>query len=503
MGTSAKLSGTFALRAHPHLYEINTWVWLEHLSQRLERKVTLGSIPDAEWNELRRLGFDLIWLMGVWERSPKSRRIFQTDPAMFPQFDQALPGWNWSQIVGSPYAVKSYSPDPHIGSWAEIDRVREKLHERKMGLVLDFVPDHTALDHPWVCAHPEYYVQGSQEDFRRDPNAFYLLQPRDGDFTAIARGKDPYFPPWKDSAQLNHFSSAMRAALLKDLALVQSHCDGLRCDMAMLILNDIFLKNWSHLLKGQSSPPRDFWTDAFQAMPDCVWLGDVYWGLEKRLQDMGFQFTYDKSLYDLLRDNRPQDFRAHLSADFYYLSRLGHFLENHDEARSAAVFGAERREAVGTLQATLPGLRFYHQGQLEGRKIHIPIALGAAAEEPVDLHTSAFYEKVLRLSNEPVYHAGEWKLVEVQPAGDSSFGNMIAHRWRLGKISKLIVVNLSGATAQGHIHLGDEISASNRYIFTDELHDVEYPRDGKYISSPGLFVRLGPFAAQWFKISLA
>ena len=501
MEAATKRGGTIAWRTHPHLYEINAWIWLEHLSQRLERKVTLGTVPDTEWDELQRLGFDLIWLMGVWERSPEARRIFQTDPAMFPQYDQALPGWTWNQVVGSPYAVRNYSPDPHIGSWAEIDLVREKLHQRKMALILDFVPNHTALDHPWVCAHPEYYIRGSQEDFRRAPDAFYLAQTRDGDLTAIARAKDPYFPPWKDTAQLNYFSPTLRTALLKEIALIQTHCDGVRCDMAMLILNDIFLGNWSRLLKGDFPPAQEFWTEAFNAAPGGLWLGEVYWGLERRLQEMGFQFTYDKSLYDMLRDNRAQDVRSHLSADLSYLSRMGHFLENHDEARSAAVFGAERLEAVGTLQATLPGLRFYHQGQLKGNRIHIPIALAAAAEEPVDPHTNAFYQRVLRLSNEPVYHAGEWKLLDAQPAGDASSDNLIAYRWRLGKIAKLVVVNLSGATAQGRIQLGDEISASERYIFADELHDVEYPRDGKYVASQGLYVRLDPFGAQWFNIS--
>jgi hypothetical protein len=501
MGTAAKHGGASAFRSHPHLYEINTWVWLEHLSQRLERNVTLGSVPDTEWDELQRLGFDLIWLMGVWERSPEARRIFQTDTALFSQYNQALPGWKWSQIVGSPYAVKTYHPDLQIGTWAEIDLVREKLHKRKMGLILDFVPNHTALDHPWVCTNPEYYVQASQEDFRRDPDAFYLARTHDGDFAAIARAKDPYFPPWKDSAQLNYFSPAMRAALLKEVALIRRHCDGVRCDMAMLVLNDIFFKNWSHLLADHSPPAQEFWTEVFNALRGGLWLGEVYWGMEKHLQEMGFQFTYDKSLYDMLRDNRAQDVRSHLSADFTYLSRMGHFLENHDEARSAAVFGAERLEAVGTLQATLPGLRFYHQGQLEGNRIHIPIALGAAAEEPVDPQINAFYQRVMRLSNEPVYHAGEWKLLDVQPAGDASSDNLIAYRWCLGKLAKLVVVNLSAATAEGRIQLGDEISASERYIFADELHDVEYPRDGEYVSSLGLFVRLDPFGAQWFNIS--
>ncbi len=152
----------FALRPHPHLYEINTWAWLEKMSARAGRLIKLGDIPDGEWDALAHLGFNAIWLMGVWRRSPESRRIALADPSNTPQYDRALPGWKPEDVVGSPYAVAEYVPDPRIGTWDELDSVREKLHARGMALFLDFVGNHTALDHPWTRTHPEFYVQGAQ-----------------------------------------------------------------------------------------------------------------------------------------------------------------------------------------------------------------------------------------------------------------------------------------------------------------------------------------------------
>lgn len=492
---------TFPCRRHPHLYEINTWVWLEQLSQRHLRHITLREVPDEEWDQLGRLGFDVIWLMGVWQRSPQSARIFQSDSSLSAQYDQALPGWKSDQVVGSPYAVAHYRPDPRIGTWEDLDAVRKKLHARNMALILDFVPNHTALDHPWTRTHPEYYVRGTDEDFRREPAAFFTVEASDGTRNFIARGRDPYFPPWQDVAQLNFFQPAMRAALLGQLLGMARHCDGVRCDMAMLILNEVFSRTWGRFVTGLQPPGEEFWTPAVAAIPGFLWLGEVYWGMERRLQELGFTFTYDKVLYDLLRGEKPQEIRAHLSADLPYQNRLARFLENHDEARSAAVFRVERLEATATIFSTLPGMRFYHQGQLEGRRIHLPICLGNAAEEQINLQISACYAEILRLTNQDVFHAGEWRLLDVKPAGDASFQNLIAYQWRSANAWKVVVVNYSRSVAQGHIAIGDQVPPVGQFIFTDELNDARYPWNCADLTRAGLYVRLDAFRAHLFDVS--
>jgi hypothetical protein len=131
MAPALEPSRQFDLRAHPNLYEINTWAWLEQLSARAGREINLASVPDSEWDSFAQLGFDIVWLMGVWQRSPESRRIALADPRNVGAYARALPGWTPADVVGSPYAVKQYVPDPRIGTWDDLDRAREKLREQE------------------------------------------------------------------------------------------------------------------------------------------------------------------------------------------------------------------------------------------------------------------------------------------------------------------------------------------------------------------------------------
>ena len=497
--SSARKSSAFVYRAHPHLYEINTWAWLEELSANLGRKIGLRDVPDSEWDSIASFGFDFVWLMGVWERSPVGRRFFQTDAASFTGFDAALPGWKLSQIVGSPYSVHRYQPDPRIGSWADLDFVRKKLRARNIGLILDFVANHTAPDHPWTTSHPEYYVRGTQDDFRKNPPEFYLVE-TETEPDLLAYGRDPYFPPWRDVVQLNYFEPAARSALIAALRTIARHCDGVRCDMAMLVLNDIFARTWAPFLAGRKTPSREFWSEAIDAVPEFVWLAEVYWNCEAPCQALGFQFTYDKGLYDALRDGNIDEVHSRLSADLAVQTRAARFFENHDEARSATVFGSAKREAFATLIATLPGMRFYHHGQLDGRKIHLPIPLAVAAPETPDVETRAFYERILKLSNESVFHSGQWQLLETQSAGDDTFRNLVAYQWLAKNAWKVVIVNLSGASSQARVRFPAGISASQQYTFLDQLHDVPYPRAGDEIAHSGLFIRLDPYRAHLFDI---
>jgi hypothetical protein len=490
------------LRSHPHLYEINTWAWLEELSVRAGRQITLSEVPEVEWNRLAGLGFDVIWLMGMWERSPESRREFRADAASFASFQQALPGATMDDVVGSPYSIRRYQPDARIGDWAALDATRDKFHARGLRLMLDFVPNHVALDHPWVREEPEYFIHSSADDFARDPSAYYRAETYSGT-RYIARARDPYFPPWRDVAQLNHFNPAMRAALIANLVEVAKHCDGFRCDMAMLVLNDIFARTWASHLGGAAQPATEFWRDVRVALPQKILMAEAYWGTEGRLLDLGFDFTYDKTLLDAMRGGNAASVRDKISGDFAYQSHMARCLENHDEARSAAVFPAGPLHAAATLVATLPGLRFYQQGQFEGRRIQLPVALSHAAAEPADLALEAFYRQLLQISNEMVFHSGSWRRLDAEDLGDGAAANLIAYDWQTESSWKLIVVNFGAATAQGHIHLGDRIVAGRGYRFNDQLNQVVYLRDGNDLRSNGLYVRLEGFNAHLFEIGSA
>lgn len=487
------------MRTNPHLYEINTWAWLEELSAHLGHEVKLADVPDQEWDALEERGFDIVWLMGIYQRSVEGLPLALA-PELTQAYSRAVPNWRMEDVVGSPYSIPAYEPDPRIGTWRDVDSIREKLRARGMDLFLDFVGNHTALDHPWSRKNPEFYVQGTQQDFERDPNSFYRVVARGGTFF-LARGRDPYFPPWRDTLQLNHFHPGMREAHLGELATIAKHCDGVRCDMAMLQLNDIFGKLWSRFLPaGMTAPATEFWTEAKNALPNLTLLAEAYWGTEQRLLDLAFSFVYDKDLYDAVRDLNLGAIRWRLGLPALAQGRFARFMENHDEPRCAVTFGGARLQALGTLMSTVPGMRFYHEGELEGWKIQLPVQLRRAVPEEPDPAVVAFFGKILHVTNEDVFHQGTWSLLPVNEVGDGTSGNLIAYEWRLGTAWKVIVVNLSGGASHGRMPLSDRVIPWKQYMFDDQLNGVQYQRGGHELRDPGLFVQRDAFGAHLFDV---
>ena len=595
----------FSSCRNPHLYEIPILIWLNDIAQRFSRPVTLGTIPENVWDELAAYqrgpeqsrgarGWDFVWLMGVWERSSASAVQMLADPAARKSFDEGLPGWQPEQVAGSPYAVHRYEPDSRVGTWADLDRARAALNKRGIGLMLDFVGNHVALDHSWMREHPEYFIQGGEADLQRDPAGYFAVETAAGPRAILARGRDPYFPPWPDAAQLDYFSEDLRAAQLAQLVKIAAHCDGLRCDMAMLCLNDVFARTWASHLAGRQPPAQEFWTQVMRAVPGIVWLAEVYWGLESRLLDLGFQFAYDKPLYDLLRaanaasstndPGRASDIAARLRAPEEARGRMAHFLENHDEARAASVFGepsfrsadsgdssapnveitstvaaesnsVKHLAAAAVLVATLPGMRFFHYGQLQGRHIHLPIGLTAQmpdTPQTCNAAIRAFYRKLLTVTAASAFQSGAFQRLDVTTTGDASFASLSAYQWakplecgglpprsaeelprsaeapprnaeesprfveapppaadeRMTADWWVIVANPGGVTAQGRVHFpdgvapsaGPQIDAGKRYVFADELNGPSYLRDGAEIVTEGLYVRLDAFQAHVFHV---
>ena len=489
-------------RAHPHLYQINTWPWLDALSAASGHTIRLADVPDAEWDRLSELGFDCVYLLGIWKRSIAGRRMFRTDPAAFERFDHALPGWTVASVVGSPFSIEGYEPDPRIGSWSDIDRVRARLHARGIRLMVDFVPNHTGPDHPWITTHPDYFMQGSEADFHRDPSAFLLIEPTGGQPYYVARGRDPYFAPWADTAQLDYFNPATRAAMLAVLQKISRHVDGLRCDMSMLVLNEVFARTWAPLLRGRSAPEGEFWTTAVAALPaDFLWMAEVYWGMEGALQSLGFGFTYDKLLYDRLKGDACGVYHL-LKDDIGRQCRMARFLENHDEERSVTAYGRERQTALMVLVATLPGLRFFHQGQFEGLSVHLPMPLNAALPETADASLVAQYEKLLRLVDDPVFHDGDWKLLDVTPDSDASHGALLCWRWQYRDAYRLVVVNLGNQQAQGRVWIAHELAPGPQVGLVDTLDGQIYRREREDLATNGLYLRLDGNRAHLFNVTV-
>ena len=476
------------MRTHPHLYEISAWPWLERLSRRENRHVTLGDVPPATWDAVAKAGFDCVYLMGVWQRSAVGRLMGRTDSALIADYDRVLPGWGMRDVPGSPYCIQAYAPDARMGGWKELDTCRKALADRGMSLVLDFVPNHMGFDHDWIRTNPEYFVQGTLDNYRAEPILYHPIEDPDGSTVRfIACGRDPFFPPWRDVAQLNYFNPATREAMIGVLTTIAQHADGVRCDMAMLVLNDVFAQTWQQrvdLMWG--TPATEFWPEATRRAP-MTYLAEVYWDREFQLQQQGFDFTYDKRLLDRLHHGDPHQARGHLRADRAYSARLARFLENHDEARSVSEFG-HRIRAAAALTFTLPGLRFFFDGQLEGAHMRPPVQLGRWPEDPDRADIRDLYARLMKTIDTPLFHDGEWSLLDVGGAGDTTNGDLIAYAWRRGKDLAIVAANITDHDAQGLVQVG-ELPKGEAFALKDQLSDQSYRWTRNDLGS-GLYVNL-------------
>jgi hypothetical protein len=486
---------------HPHLLELSAWPWLERLTRRYGRRMRLGDVPAPEWDAIAGQGFHFVFLMGVWERSPLGRRIALADPALREEYARALPGWTPDDVIGSPYCVRAYVPDEGVGGWAGVDEAGRALKARGIGLLVDFVPNHLAFDHDLVRADPELFVLGTREDWRARPADFREIHTVAGT-RYVACGRDPHFPAWTDVAQLNLFNPRARAVLIDELRRVAAHCDGVRADMAMLVLNDVFERTWRHVLRNDwPRPPGEFWIEATRAVPGLLYLAEVYWDLEWTLQQQGFHYTYDKRLLDRLEAAPTRDVRGHLMADAAYADRLARFLENHDESRSAAVFG-EALPAAATMLTTLPGLRFFFDGQIEGRRLRTPVQLRRWADEPADPAISDLYARLLGATRDPLFHEGAWSLVDVRPAGDGSFDDLVAYRWRHQGALAVVVANLGSTAAQGHVQVSIHLPPGSEFDFADRLSGASWRWSRADLDATGLYVRLEAGTAHLFDVRI-
>jgi glycosidase len=472
----------------PIIYEINTWVWLNSLSQQYKRAITLNTVPFEQWDALASLGVDAVWLMGVWERSQRGIHIANENASLQDDFRRALPDYTTADNVGSAYCVRSYVVDEYLGGSEGLAVARQMLAQRGLRLIVDFVPNHVAPDHPWVFEHPEYFVQGTHTDLAQAPDAFIEVNG-----TIIANGRDPYFPPWPDVAQLNAFSPNLRQAVIATLNAIAGQCDGVRCDMAMLLLNRIFARTWSGFVG--ASPQEEYWREVISSVrfqhPNMLFIAEAYWDLEWDLQQLGFDYCYDKRLYDRLEHGDAESIRLHLTAGLDFQDRLVRFIENHDEPRAAATFSSEKERVAALSIMTVPGAKLLYEGQLEGRRVRPPVFLARRPIEPLDSELQVFYSKLLEKVKESGLRESEWQLCERTGWPDNtSYLNLLAWCWSLGDVRYLVVINFSEYQSQAHIHLPWDNLAGRTWQLTDMLNGDVFARDGEQVQMTGLYVDL-------------
>mmetsp|Transcript_4552 Transcript_4552/g.17217 ORF Transcript_4552/g.17217 Transcript_4552/m.17217 type:complete len:544 (-) Transcript_4552:601-2232(-) len=480
---------------HPVLLEINTRPYFYKLSNQYGKKITLSTIPDEEFLKWSNLGINIVWFMGLWQVGEYGWAR-ATDFSMRQSYGKFLPNYTMSDIIGSPYQISNYDVNPDLGVWSDLRMLKIKLNALGIKLFVDFVPNHHAVD-SLVEQHPEYFVRAPKNlkpPF--DPNQFLP--------NGVSYGKDPYSGSWQDTAQFNYWNKDTWNLQIQWLLKMAVTVDGFRCDMAMLVLNDIIQQTWGSQLSswGFSRPADEFWSNAISEVkaryPDVLFMAEVYWGLERKLQSLGFDYTYDKVFLDKLSSGSVGDIKSYIATSGYeYLSKSAHFVENHDEDRAVFHFGSpERALAAGFIIETLPGLRFNYDGQFQGFRNRLLVQLRRSQSEPVNTHLEDTYAKLLKIiKTEEAFHNGTY--TDLGPnAGDA----LLAWKYTIDNDKVMVVINFSDTEAYGQIVLTDATSSSGDDLVIDDLlNDKQYHRSVKEMKTTGLKVLVDPWWCQIFK----
>jgi Alpha amylase, catalytic domain len=340
-------------------------------------------VPNSFWKNLKSLGFSWIWLLGVWQIAPLS---IQNSKKHFANFHE-------DKVIGSCFAIEDYIIDPILGKESEFLELKKKLNSFGLSVMLDFIPNHFGLSESLLTNHVEMFI-----NTEKSPNSF--------EFNGLnfALGRDPNFEPWSDTLQLDYSKTETQNFMLQKLLYVSSLCDGVRCDMAMLILPDIFGKNWS------KKHVNNFWLNAINEVkklnPEFVFLAEVYWSLESRLLEQGFDFVYHKNWLDFVVQERWNN-----------LSQINDnsnliFLENHDEERIASHIDSSKLLLINIFLSIQNGFQLWQDAQTSGRKKRLPIQVLPDYTEEVNINLKKTLELWLNLTQ-------EWKVKNTRLLLDS------------------------------------------------------------------------------------
>lgn len=453
------------------LYELNIRTWRAEQGQALGRPATLDDVSNDLLDHLVEDGFTWLYLIGVWRTGPLVRAIAHADQNLRHYLQAVLPGFTDEDICGSPFAPQSYEVCPLLGGDEALARLRERARAAGLSLMLDFVPNHVGLDHAWTSEHPDWFIRGDERLLATHPDGWGRV----GDHI-YAHGRDPFFAPWRDTVQLDYSNPAVQTAMIEVASSIAARCDGLRCDVAMLLLPDVFESTWQRRM-------QPFWRaclDRVRALhPGTLFMAEVYWNREWELQQAGFDFTFDKLLYDRLLSGDAESIRAHLRADLTYQNHCLRFLENHEEQRAASRFShVDHHRGALLLTGMVPGMLLCHHGQEDGRRLHSSVHTCRRPPEDGSVPHRHAYQELMRLLSEPARHDGTWQLLEPFNGGGQP---LIGCIWSLpAHHSLLVIVNASWHHANGALQAGPLTgrdcvfqdflgSAPNRMIRGDDL----------------------------------
>ena len=385
----------------------NTYVWLDQLSKKYQRAIArLDQIPDEELDQLRRMGFTGLWLIGLWERSKASQRIKQM--------------MGNPEAVASAYSLLDYRIADDLGGDAALQNLRDRARQRGIRLSSDMVPNHMGIDSSWVIEHPDWFValdyppfpaysfngpdwSGDgrvgiylEDHYYNHSDAAVVFKRVDkwtGSTKYIYHGNDGTSFPWNDTAQLNYLKPEVREAVIQTILHVARNFPVIRFDAAMTLAKKHYQRLWFPepgtggaipsraeygLTKEQldAAMPEEFWREVVDRVaaeaPDTLLLAEAFWLMEGYfVRTLGMHRVYNSAFMNMLRDEDNGKYRSVMKNTMEFdpevLKRYVNFMNNPDEKTAVEQFGkGDKYFGICVLMSTLPGLPMFGHGQIEG-----------------------------------------------------------------------------------------------------------------------------------------
>ena len=476
---------------HPFLYEINTRPWLYELSQKYERSITkLSEIPLEELDELQKIGVDIIWMMGVWKLGDYG---LEFDKKL--NYSQYLPDWTTEDVIGSPYAVTEYTCNPELGTDEDLFNLRHEINIRNMKLMLDFVPNHSAVDAPQATSDMDMYIrapEGVKDENRYTENG-------------LAYGANQNHFTWKDVLQWNYWENKTIEYMKNNIMQILELADAVRCDVAYQELNDVFAITWPDELSyyGYTKPDKEFWSyainEAKAIYPKAIFLAEAYDdSLNEKLINLGFDYAYNRNILRklMVSGNEFKEYIKDKTGEFW--KDKANFVENHDEYR--VVYNMEgnfrKAKAAGTIAATIGGMIFMNHGQWEGKKNMLDVHLRRAESEPINKEVQNHYLKLNKVIKDNAFRSDNYYYIG-NMSGDKK-DDFIAYIREDEESHYLVVVNYSDNEGCSNIPIYN-IKGYRYCLLYDVMNDKEYIKTVDQVKNKGLDLCLKAWESQIFK----
>jgi glycosidase len=538
----------------------STLVWLDQLSKKHGRTINrLDEIPDEELDLLAARGFNSLWLIGLWERSPASRRI--------------------KMICGNPeaeasaYSLMNYEISWTVGGWDAMRQLDNRCRERGIRLASDMVPNHTGIDSDWLKNTPDRFLQlpyspypqytFNGENLSGDPNLGVYLEDhyyskndaavvfkrvdfRTGDTRFIYHGNDGTSMPWNDTAQINFLNPEAREAVIQQILHVARNFSVIRFDAAMTLAKAHIQRLWFPAPgRGGDIPtrsengmtdeefdrliPNEFWRDVVERIaaeaPDTLLLAEAFWMMEGYfVRNLGMHRVYNSAFMNMTKTERNQEFRETiigiLSYDPEILKRFVNFMNNPDEDTAIAQFGnGDKYFCICTLMATLPGLPMFGHGQIEGftEKYGMEYRKAYYDEKPDETLVRRHEQEIFPLLHHRYLfaEASAFQFYDFWTVNHAVNGNVYAYSNQSGGEKALVAINNSYEKTSGWIKysvpkgsaavvtdLANSFGFQNRddayALFRETRSNLWYIRKSRDLFSGGFFFELNGYQNQVF-----